>query len=281
MTTLTLPEPGERRLRPITMAAAFIRRDWAIARSYRVVFVMGLVQSVVSLFFLYFLGHLVGHRSSVEAGGLHGGYFAYAVLGTTLLGMFTVSLTAVANRLRTDQTTGTLEVLFTMPPRPAATVLASSSYQVVYSLVVSLITVLLAVAFGMRFDTSPASLAVAVATLVGALLFFGSLGVLFAAFVIVFKRGESVTALGTSALSLLGGVYFPLALLPRGLRVVADAIPFTWAVSSLRLSLLADRRPVGRLGELWLAAAVLAGLALWLFEAALRHARRHGTLGQY
>jgi ABC-2 type transport system permease protein len=269
------------RPRPGALLWAFIRRDWAVARSYRVVFAMGLVQAAVSLCLLYFLGRLVGERLSVERGGLHGGYFAYAVLGTTLLALFTVSLTAVANRLRTDQTTGTLEVLFTMPQRPALTVLASSSYQISFSLVTALLTILLAVAMGMRFTTSPLSVLVAVGTLAGSLLFFGSLGILFAAFVIVFKRGEGLTALGASALSLLGGVYFPLSILPAPLRSVANAVPFTWAVATLRAALLADHRSWARLGELWAAGAVLAVISLWLFEASLRHARKRGTLGQY
>jgi ABC-2 type transport system permease protein len=269
------------RPRPAALLWAFLRRDWAVARSYRVVFAMGLVQAVVSLCLLYFLGRLVGHRVAVEHGGLHGGYFAFAVLGTTLLALFTVSLTAVANRLRTDQTTGTLEVLFTMPQRPALTVLASSSYQISFSLVTALLTVLLALAMGMHLFTSPVSVLVALATLGGSLVFFGSLGILFAAFVIVFKRGEALTALGTSALSLLGGVYFPLSILPGPLRSLADAVPFTWAVATLRAALLADQRWWGRLAELWAAGAVLAGISLWLFEASLRHARRRGTLGQY
>ena len=268
-------------VRPLRLALAFVRRDWAIALSYRLPFYLSVVQSVLTLGFLYFLGKLVGHRISVTAQGLHGGYFAYAVLGTTMLAMFTVILTTVASRLRTDQTTGTLEVLFTLPPRAEVTVMAGAAYQVVFSLVSGLLTVLLAVTFGMRFDASPAGAVVAALALAGALVLFGATGVLLSAFVLVFKRGETLTALGAAGLSLLGGVYFPVRLLPSGLRTVADLVPFTWALDAVRRALLGHEAPLALTGGIWLAAACLAPVSLRVFRAALRRARRQGTLGQY
>jgi ABC-2 type transport system permease protein len=270
----SMPHPG-------AVIMAFLRRDWAISWSYRLPFALGLLQIVLSLGFLYFLSRLVGPRIGVTDGALRGGYFAYVVLGTTLLSIFSVNLTAFAQRLRTDQTTGTLEVLFTMPPRASLVVLASASYQITYALVVGGLTVAIAVGFGMRFDTSAASVLVGLAALVASLVLFAATGVAFAGFVVVFKRAETITALASAALSLLAGVYYPVQLMPHPLRVLAEIIPFTWALQVMRGALLGAQLPLARLGELALAAAALLPVAMWLFSVALDRARRSGTLGQY
>ncbi|HLX87111.1 MAG TPA: ABC transporter permease, partial [Acidimicrobiales bacterium] len=90
-----------------------------------------------------------------------------------------------------------------------------------------------------------------------------------------------LTALVGSGLSLVGGVYYPVQLLPHGLRAVADLLPFTWALDALRASLLQGQEPLARLGLLAGVAAVALPASLGLFSAALRRARRLGTLAQY
>lgn len=281
MSAAALDSPRPTVLRAFGVLMAFVRRDWAIAWSYRLPFAMGAVQGLIGVVFVYFLGRLVGRRIEVAGLAAHGGYFAYAVVGTTLLSFFGVTLTAFAQRLRSDQTAGTLEVLLTMPPRPALTLLGSASYQVLYSMMASVLTVCVAVAMGLRFHTSALALLVTLAALAASLALFCAVGIAFAAFVLVFKRGETLCALGTSALMLIGGVYYPLSLLPHVLAVVAQAIPFTWALEVLRSCLLSDQLPMARLAELTFSAALTVALALRLFSAALDRSRRAGTLGQY
>jgi ABC-2 type transport system permease protein len=270
------------RIYPFALLRAFLNRDWRIALSYRLPFAFDLFQSLTSLVFLFFLGRLVGPRGHSVSTQLNQGYFAFAVLGTALLGIVTTSLGAVADRIRTDQTTGTLEALLTMPTPSWLTVLASATYQLVYATTLALITVVIAVAgFGMRFDAQPAGVPIAILGLTGAVALFSSVGVAFAAFVIVFKRGQGLIGLTTSVFSLLGGVYYPIAVLPGPLQVLAHILPFTWAVDVIRQSLLAGELPWAKLGLLLGTAAVLVPASLWLLTAAARQSRRTGTLGQY
>lgn len=266
----------------LQVLGAFVRRDWAIARSYKLPFVLGLVQTVATLGFLYYLARLVGPRIASVEGNVHGGYFGFVVIGTTFLATATTVLTSFAQRLRTDQTTGTLEVVFTMPPPPALTVLASAAYPALFASVVALVEIAAAVgAFGMRFDVDPISALGAVAGLVGTVVLGSAAGFALATFVLVFKRGESLTALAASALSMLGGVYYPVKVMPEPLRIAADCLPFTWALDVLRDTLLGRHVPLLDLGGLWLAALVALPLSLVVFGAGLRRARRLGTLAQY
>lgn len=266
----------------LQVLGAFVRRDWTIARSYKLPFVLGLVQTIATLGFLYYLARLVGPRIAPVDGDVRGGYFGFVVIGTTFLATATAVLTSFAQRLRTDQTTGTLEVIFTMPPPPALTVLASAAYPALFASVVALVEIAVAVgAFGMRFDVDPVSVLGAVAGMVGTVVLGSAAGFALATFVLVFKRGESLTALAASALSMLGGVYYPVKVMPEPLRVAADCLPFTWALDVLRDTLLGRHVPLLDLGGLWLAALVALPLSLMVFGAGLRRARRLGTLAQY
>ncbi|MGH9307426.1 MAG: ABC transporter permease [Acidimicrobiales bacterium] len=277
------PQEGALRIRPLSLLGAFLRRDWGIAWSYRLPFALALFQSFISLGLVFFLGRLVGHDIAPGAGG--GSpipYFAFAVMGTLLLTVLNVSLTAVAFQLRSDQTTGTLEILFTMPPPPWMSVLASASYRVVYASVSAFLTLMVAVAFfGLRFHTSPLGFLLSVGDLLATIVVFCSAGLVFAAFVVVFKRGEMITGLAATALSILGGVYYPVSLLPTPLRDLANVLPFTWALEVLRGGLLGHRLPVAPFVELCIFALVALPAAIAIFDRALDHARRHATLAQY
>jgi ABC-2 type transport system permease protein len=278
----TVPDPLPP-IRPLAVVRASVRRDWGSVRSYRLPLVLTAFQLVVNLTSFYFLGHLVGHGAIARVGGqLHQGFFAFAIVGSTMLAIVTTTLTTFARRLRTDQTTGTLEALL-ISPSPAWLVLpASASYELIFSGVSSLVSVGLGVAFfDLRFDASPTTALVAVLALSGSLVFFCAFGIAFSGFVLVFKRGESAIQLVTAAFTLVGGVLYPIQLLPVGLRYVSDALPFTWSLLVLRSALLDRSSDWLRLGELWLAAVALVPVALVVFHGALRRARRQGTLAQY
>jgi ABC-2 type transport system permease protein len=270
-------------IRPFTVAMASVRRDWGTARSYRFPLVLTGVQLFVSLASYFFLGRLVGHGVVRSVGSqLHQGFFAFAIVGSTMLSIVATTMLTFARRLRTDQTTGTLEVML-ISPSPAWLVLpASASYELVFSAVSSFATVAVGAAFfGLRFDVSSESTVVAILAILGALVFFCAMGIAFSGFILVFKRGEGIMSLVTAAFSLLGGVLYPIQLLPTVLRWIADALPFTWVLEVLRAALLDRTSEWLRLGEVWVAGIVLVPIAMWVFHTALRRARYKGTLAQY
>jgi ABC-2 type transport system permease protein len=83
------------------------------------------------------------------------------------------------------------------------------------------------------------------------------------------------------AFVLLGGAYYPLSVLPPGLRELGRVIPFTWALDLVRGCLVSGQAPLARLVELVAIDAVLLPLAIWTLGKAIDHTRRTGTLGQY
>jgi ABC-2 type transport system permease protein len=83
---------------------------------------------------------------------------------------------------------------------------------------------------------------------------------------------------------LLGGVYFPLQVLPHWVQILSQFIPFTHALEGLRQAVLLGKG----LGELSFQvmvlsafAVVLLPLSLAFFAWVVRQAKRLGTLSQF
>ena len=113
------------------------------------------------------------------------------------------------------------------------------------------------------------------------LLSFASLGVASAAFTLELKRGDPLLWLSGGLSWLLGGVFFPVEMLPDLLRQAALLLPITHALEALRALLLAG----AGLADVATHVGVLAGFALvglplsmTLFGVAVRWGKRSGTL---
>jgi len=113
---------------------------------------------------------------------------------------------------------------------------------------------------------------------------YAAIGIISAAFIIVFKRGDPVNWVVSSLSILLGGVFFPYTVLPGWMQFFSRLLPMTWSLDGIRSALLKG----AGFASLWrefLALAVIAAIlvptSLTLFALAVRHARRVGSLVKY
>ena len=98
----------------MTTLAALARRDLVLRRSYRLAFAADLVFIVVDLLLYYFISDVVGPVPAAELGGSPS-YFAFAIAGIVMSLMVASATADIANRLREEQLTGTLELLCVQP----------------------------------------------------------------------------------------------------------------------------------------------------------------------
>ena len=134
------------------------------------------------------------------------------------------------------------------------------------------------------FSLAKANLLSAAVMLALTLLAHLPLGIFSASFLLVFKRGNPITSLVGSFSALLGGVYFPLAVLPGWLRTVSFFLPFTHALEGLRQAVLNGRSLAAlttQVAVLGIFAMVLLPLSLAVFGYAIHQAKRLGTLSQF
>jgi ABC-2 type transport system permease protein len=269
-------------LRSLSVLAAFLRRDFRINISYRASFALELLSTLFLLALFFYLGRVVDDAELGAGQNLSEGYFGYAVVGLALLSIVQVSLASFSRKLNEEQTTGTFEALMATPASPSLIVLGSAVYELLRATFGALVLIAVAVVvFGLRLEVDAASIGVAFVALAGCLGLFASLGVAVAAFTVVFKRTAGLLGMVITALALLGGVYFPIEVFPEPLERLANALPFTWGLDVLRASLLGGDVDPAQLAGLFGSAGLLMPLALVGFNAAVRRARRTGTLAQY
>jgi len=262
---------------------AFLRRDFLNEVSYRLSFVLQILGIFPVVLMFFFLSRLVGITITGPLAPYGGEYFPFVLIGIAVQNYLTFSLSRFSGSLRESQLSGTLEAVLTTPVSLPMFLTGSTLYSFVFNaLRVFVYLGAGALLFHVSFNWSrlPAALSILCLTMAA----FSSLGIFASAFIVVFKRGDPVNW-GFSILSwLLGGVYYPVTILPGWLQKAADVIPMTHALEALRVVLLTD-------GSLWSIAWQFIALALWAliglpvslacFRYALSRAQRQGTLGHY
>ena len=271
-----------RLLRPAFKLSAFLRRDLLEAMTYKFSFVSSLVTILFSSATFFFISKLV--QPGAPALGAYGGdYFSFAVVGiafSSLLGLFQEGLPSV---IRRAQVAGTLEALLVTQTSIQPILFGSSLYSLCYQSVRTFLHLVLAfILFGMKVGVVNWAGVFSI-FLLTALCFF-SLGILSASFTLVYKMGNPFSWIFGSASGLLGGVVFPIAILPSWIRWASYLLPVTYSLDGMRKSLLAGAafpEILPAVGALAAFNVVLLPLSLWAFRFAVRKAKRDGTLTHY
>ena len=232
----------------LSLVGAFLRRDWMTARSYRFGFAVQIVDSLLQLALFFFLGRIVDSSSLASKADVGGGYFPFVIVGLMVMELVYVGVTAFARRLRTDQTTGTLEALLVAPAPQAFVIVGSAAFEFVRAAALAVILLALGVlVFGLDLSLDASSAGILAIAVPSAVAFFGGLGVATAAATIVFKQSDVLVSFLTTILLLFGGVYFPVDVLPGVLQALAKANPLTWTLDALRAALLGGEVPAWEL----------------------------------
>lgn len=265
----------------LEVAAAFVKRDWQDAVSYRFPFALDLLTAGFTLTLFFFLGELFD-GAGATSNELSGGYFTFALIGIAVFGLGSAALSSPATRLRGEQVEGTLEALMSTRAPSWLLVVSSGAYDVLYAGVRALLLIGVGTAlFDAEIDTTPAGLAAAVVATVCSVLVLAAVGVVAAAFTVVFKQATTITGILGTGLSLLCGVYFPVDELPRGLQLIGEALPPTWALDVARAGLTRGEVDTVHLALLLPTAAIAVPVAMPVFQHALRRAKRDGSLAEY
>lgn len=257
---------------------AVMRRDMTVYLSYRTRLVSQLMTSLFSLTLFYYVSRLVhvsGFTSSAS-------YFSFVVVGIAMVGVF-YSCFTIPELVRQELIAGTFDRLLLSPFGGVRSVIAMALFPLLYSFVLAATTLGIGCAlFGLHLQWSTVPLSVPVMAL--ALLAFLPFGLLFAALTIRVKQGSVGTSWVIAILSIVGGLYFPVSLLPDWLRTLSKLQPFTSATSLLRHLLVgggAGEAPAASVLKLALFAAVLVPASIVLLQAAIRSGQRRGTIIEY
>jgi ABC-2 type transport system permease protein len=266
----------------LALFGAFLRRDWAVARSYRVSFALGLVDALISLFLFFYLARLINQTELASQSQLSEGYFGFVIVGYAVMDILRAGITTFAAQLREDQVTGTLEALLVTPAPQALVALGSATFDLLRAALQGIVLLLLAVLFfGLDLSVDTSSLIALVVATPAAFALFTALGIVVASLTIVVKQTVALVTFISTALAVLAGVYFPISVLPPVLEAIAKALPFTWTLDVFRDALLGGDVSAGQVALLAGCGALTLPLSLALFRFAVDYAKREGSLAQY
>ncbi len=262
---------------------AFLTRDFYQEASYRTAFLLNLAGIFFTTFIFYFLSLFLGDAAAPYLVDYNGDYFAFVLIGIAFGNYFGVGLNSFASALRQAQTTGTLEALLMTPTSVSSIIVGSAAWSYTFT-TIRVAAYLLIGTLLLGVSLSGANYAGALVGLALSIVTFASIGIMAAAVIMVIKRGDPITALFASVANLVGGVYYPIEVLPDWLQTVAKLIPITYALRVMRLALLAGAGWAELAPDLLILlgfCVLLFPLSLVVFRYAVRRAREDGSLAHF
>jgi ABC-2 type transport system permease protein len=281
LTGSTAPLPPGVQFLPVLLA--FLKRDFYNEVSYRFAFFFQFFNVIFMVGVFYFIANLLGTAASPFLADYGGDYFSFVLIGIAFSGYFGVGLSSFSNSIRQAQTTGTLEAMLSTPTRLPIIILSAALWDYWMTTLRVFVYLGVGVVF-LSVDLKQANLASAGLILLLTVIVFSSLGIIAASFIMVLKRGDPIAWLFNAASSFLGGVYYPVAVLPGSLQTLSKLLPITYALEALRQALL-NGATIGQLTPQILALSVfclvLLPASLIIFRLAVRQARIDGSLTHY
>jgi ABC-2 type transport system permease protein len=262
-----------------TAGMAIVRRDALLFLSYRFRVLSQLAAVFFSISLFYYLSRMVNvttFSSSDE-------YFGYAVVGIAILEVIGASLSGLPPALRQELVAGTFERLILSPAGAVTSTVAMLAFPMLVALVSGTVALMFGiVVFGLPIHWSTAPLAIPVALL--AALAFAPFAIGIGGAVLAVKQAGRASGFVVTGLSLVGGFFFPVALLPSWIRWMSQVQPFTPSLNLLRHLLIGTPLVESE----WLSfvklisfSAALLPASIWFLSVSVRWAQRRGTIIEY
>jgi ABC-2 type transport system permease protein len=261
------------------VAAALVRRDFLIRRSYKLALILDLVFGLLNLLVYFFISRTFTGAATPHLDGAPS-YFAFAVVGIALTVVIGAASTEIANTLREEQLTGTLEALVVQPVTTTQIALGLGGLPFLFAIARAVFYLVVAGVW-LGLDFSRTSWIGFASVLLVAGIVMASIGIAAAALVLVIKRGQIVTAITVFGLGLLGGSVFPVSVLPGWLQPLAAIVPTRFAFDGTRAAVFRGTGWGADALVLLALSAICLPAGLALFRQALSFAQRSGSLGQY
>ena len=261
----------------------FLWRDFIQETSYKLSFAMQIIGIFSSILVYFFLSKLFGDAGTHYLKPYGGNYFSFVLIGVAFFSYLGVSVQAISSSIREGQTLGTLEALLITQTEIPTIIVSSSLYGFLWASFKVAVYLFLGVAvFGI--DIGRANLAGAFLLLFLTITSFTSVGIISASFVMVLKRGDPVGWLFTSLSALLGGLYYPVSVLPDWVQHIAYLLPVTYALEGMRLALLKGysiNELLPNIFALVIFSCIMMPLSIISFKYAVKKAKKEGSLTQY
>jgi ABC-2 type transport system permease protein len=264
---------------------AIARKDWITYWRYPLSAVSSVLQPIVWLTPVYFMGLAFSVNGKALGFAAYSGttdYMSFILLGTVLSNFISAVFWGMGYSLKNDMDAGVLESNWLAPlPRPL--LLVGRTYTNLVINTITSLTMLLIAGLIFGFQIS-GNVLPAILTALPMLIGLYGFGFAFAAVVLLMREANTMVDISSYLVQLFSGANFPVNALPRWLLPVALILPLTYGFDAVRGWLIQTKTLLPIPVEI----AMLVGfmfLMIWLgllaFRALERRVRRLGTLGQH
>ena len=262
---------------------AIIKKDFLVETSYKLSFFFSIFSVISTILIYFFIDRMFGHKMTkyLEEFGVN--YFSYVLVSMAFFSYIGVGIGSFSNRLRSEQLQGTLESIMLTPTKIYTILFGMGLWNLIFATLDVSIYIILGV-FLFKINFSHINIISASLILILTIFSFSSLGIISAAFIMIFKRGNPFGWMINNLEGLLGGISFPIAVMPGWLQLLAKFLPITYAVKAMELSIYKGYSLVQLKSEitfLFIFSIILLPLSISIFKYSLKKSCQYGTLSQY
>ena len=211
-------------------------------------------------------------------------YIAFMLIGASVFTLVTNAFWHIANWLRWEMQTGTLEALY-MAPTDRVFVAGGTA---LYSMARSIISSFTAYFIGsivLGVNPLEGDLLLALVFLIVGLLPLYGITLMFGALVLKLKEAGALIGVMQWVVSFLMGIFYPVTIFPPLLRLVAFLFPPTWMTNGVRSALLGIGFFFGEwyldLAVLWAFLMVAPFVGYFVFHRVEKNIQRNEGVGQF
>jgi ABC-2 type transport system permease protein len=266
----------------VAAVGALLRASWYSARSYRLSLFIQIGGILVTVVPTYFIANALQQTMAGAIAGEAEQYFAFVLVGSVALMLVTTAMSSLPGAIGGGISSGYLEALL-MTRAPLPSILAGLT---AYPLLLVFIRCSVLMIAGSILGANVAWVMLLPALLILAVLVIAHWGIalIAASLVIAFRTSGPLIQVVTALTTLFGGVYYPVSAIPSWLGAIGAATPMAYGLRALRRVLLQGEAVGSVVTDVLViagAGAVLLTIGALSIKAALKYARKAGTLGTY
>lgn len=267
------------------MLASFKMRLTTITR-YPGQIVMDILVPIVFAYMPILLGRSAGSNAAINFASNTGtdNYIGYMLIGSSAFTIVSYAFWHVAYWLRWEQESGTLESLYLVPTHRVWVVAGTALYSCVRGVLAAVAAYLIG-SFVLGLNPFKGEMLLAMLFILVGLIPLYSLTLLFGAVILKVKEANALVNLMQWGVSFLMGIFFPIAIFPPVLKLIALLFPPTWMTNGVRSALLG----VGYffnawyldLAVLWVFLLTVPFFGYWVFSRTENSIRKNEGVGQF
>ena len=268
--------------RSLRIVWAFIRRDYLLQISYKAIFVGQMLVIFFGALLLFYASNLLKGASIPKLQAYGGNFFAFLLIGVAFTDFLTVSLAAFNKNIQEAQLMGTLELLLLSPYSFSTLLICSSVWPAIFTSFRFCLYLVCGLFMGMSIGQ--ANVVAALVVMLLSVICFAAIGVVISSITLVFKRGVPLNSLVGAVSVILGGVVYPVDVLPGWMGKLSKYVPLTHSLTAMRRAVIEGAR-LADLRDDILALALFAALTmpigLFLVHLAMKRTKVSGTTSHY